>query len=154
MLDAASGNARLTRTGRISEVSWLVEFHAAVQATLGAALGAAVGAAGAGSLALDSIFAHGRPFQVTPTWPYGGSVEIGDLLLVVDRVDDRQLVQEREALLLQIKFNKPALASTPTRGKSDARQAELFATWPDFDWTFSPINTVMPHPPRRSRSRP
>lgn len=145
VLNAASTNARLTATGRISEVSWLVEFQAAVQSTLAASLRAAR----KGSVEVESVFAHGQPYQVTPKWKYGGSVEIGDLLLVVDRVDRGRRLLEREALLLQMKFGKPSLGPAPARGRSDARQGELFATWPDFDWKFSPMNALPPNPPRR-----
>jgi len=76
-------------------------------------------------LNIQGVFCHGSP-QVTHGAP---PCELADLLVVVDRRQDRKLL--RRAVLIQVKMARAACRVT-LNGLSSVRQLFLYQRWPDF----------------------
>jgi hypothetical protein len=131
LLEDASATARQASRG-VDEVDWIEKLHALIGVSLDRDLRAATRASGSAmSVAAHSMLVHGNPFQVRPTWPHSGTIEIGDLLVVSDVVEEPDSL-ERQALLLQIKVGEPRIGK---RVVWTTAQAKLYATWPPITWS-------------------
>ena len=87
------------------------------------------------SVAVNTALLHGAPFRAWPRWRHYGTsrcIEIGDLLVAGEWHEPRSRRVVREALLLQMKVGTPSLGGAVRGTKA---QAELYATWPPFNWS-------------------
>lgn len=153
-LEATRRAAHKLPSGNISEVDWIERFHEGCASGLEIKIRTALrGAGSTASVAVDSALIHGSPFQILPDWCHGGGLEIGDLMLVGQRHDETGALQERQALLLQMKVGRARLKLPPGRTDSTARQGHLFATWPRFCWRFQAMRANVRQPPCREPRR-
>jgi hypothetical protein len=135
LLRRVHATAKRRSGGKVDEVDWIEKFHALVRVDLEDGLrGAVRSEGGAFSVAVGSALVHGIPFNAWPRWAHrtARSIEIGDLLLVAELRGTRLELVDRQALLLQMKVGKPTLGGPVTAAKA---QAELYATWPHFNWS-------------------
>ena len=135
-LARAHATAKRRKGGSVDEVDWIEKFHALVGVDLERALRGALRSEGVGvSVAVATALVHGVPFKAWPRWPHyktTRAVEVGDLLLIGEARGEGNELVERQALLLQMKVGKPALGGPVRDAKA---QAELYATWPHFNWS-------------------
>lgn len=149
-LAATRSVARRLPSGNVSEVDWIERFHERCASTLEGAVRSALQRTGAStSVTVDSALIHGSPFQVLPDWKHEGGLEIGDLLIVGQQHDRAGALQERQALLLQMKVGWARVKLPPRRTDSTSRQAYFYATWPRFCWRFRPMRAGVLQPPCR-----
>jgi len=151
LVTKAEQTSAKTSTGKVLEVDWIEKFHWLVDASLANEVRQTLrGVRISQSVSVESALIHGSPFQVSPAWNHGGGVEIGDLLLAGQRLDRNAAVIERQALLLQMKVDKPPIKDPPPRRDSSSRQATLFATWPPFEWKHAAMRCSVPPPSPRT----
>jgi hypothetical protein len=139
--------ARKRAGGEVDEVDWIEKFHDLAATDLEDDLRRELRLGGLPlSIAVNSVLLHGRPFQAWPRWRHktARSIEIGDLLLIGEYHEQSGILSERQALLLQMKVGTPSLpAHAPIRGGK--AQAELYATWPSFNWS-KKLRSMLPGP--------
>jgi hypothetical protein len=133
--------------GEVDEVDWIEKFHDLVATDLEDDLRRELRLGGVPlSVAVNSALIHGRPFQAWPHWRHrtARSIEAGDLLVIGEYQERSGIVFERQALLLQMKVGTPSL---PEHGpmRDVKAQAELYASWPPFDWS-KKLREMLPGP--------
>lgn len=128
-----------------SEVHWVEQLHLLIAINLEGDLRSAIRASGShDSVAVASAFVHGNPFKIGPQDPVTKVVEAGDLLVVGDRHANGR-VEERQALLLQMKVGSPKWSSSQA---STAQQAALYGAWPPVQWQSAALRALPGSHPR------
>jgi hypothetical protein len=126
----------LPPSGRPHEVAWFKKLHQLIALNLEPELAGVLRRHRAlFTPVVHSALVHASPFYVRRTGSNGPSVEIGDMLLVGSAYHASGQ-RQREALLLQLKVGKGHRPYAHTQTwNSTRRQAELYASWPQFEWT-------------------
>lgn len=129
--------------GKSAECAWFKKLHQLIDINLEAELAPILQKHNVPWFpVVHSALVHASPFFVRATKSLGPSVEIGDMLVV--STYSLNHVFRREALLLQLKIGKGTRNNAHTKTwNSTRRQAELYAGWPEFDWTAPSMKNLL-----------
>ena len=148
----AASRAKVTKSGRPDETSWVRNFHELSASELAPKLRQSASAAGHQlSFSVGTAFLHGRPFRIRKVPPLSTGVEIADLMLVAERYRANGTLGKRQALLLQMKVGYPTGSG---QSVSTVQQALLYGAWPPITWDSAGLRALPGRHPRTPTPRP